>query len=211
MSDPIRILLVDDHTVARNGMRLMLSSAPDLDIVAEAESASATLQLLRTQRFDVVLLDIGLPDKNGIELLKAVRERKPAPAVIMLSMYSEDIYAVRAFRQGAAGYLTKNSSSAMVISAVRAAAAGGKYVTPSQVEKLADVVSGTSNLSHDALSDRELEVFKLIAAGETLVNIGTILHVSPSTVTTYRARILGKMGLKTNADLTRYAAEAGLL
>jgi DNA-binding NarL/FixJ family response regulator len=210
-NDKIRILIVDDHTVARNGMRLMLGSASDIEVTGEAESVKDALALIRTESFDVALVDISLPDKSGLDLLKQLREKSPKTAVVIMSMYAEDVYALRAFKQGASGYLTKNSSSATVVEAVRKAAAGGKYVSPSLVEKLANMLAGESSASHETLSDRELDVLKMIAAGESLVHIAERLHLSPSTVTTYRSRILEKMGMKSNAELARYAFEHGLL
>lgn len=208
----INVLLVDDHAMVRNGVRMMLSSADDIAVVAEADNAQDALRLALHHEIDVALVDISMPGKNGLELLKLLRQRKPKLAVLMLSMYSEEIYAVRALKLGAAGYLTKNSPETTLVDAVRKAAAGGKYVSASLVEQFADMLGGGGNLAlHAALSDRELEVLKLIAAGESLVNIGASLHLSPSTVTTYRARILEKMGMKTNAELTRYASHTGLV
>lgn len=207
----IKVLLVDDHAVVRNGMRLMLGTADDIEVAGEAETAQDALRMSRDEQFDVVLVDINLPDKSGLELIKLLREERPKTAVLVLSMYSEEIYAMRAFKHGAAGYLTKSSTAAMVVAAVRKAASGGKYVTPAMMEKLAGMIGGDSVGSHEALSDRELEVLKLVAAGESLVRIADTLHLSPSTVTTYRARVLDKMGMKSNAELTRYAFENGLL
>ncbi|SNS72924.1 two component transcriptional regulator, LuxR family [Noviherbaspirillum humi] len=209
--EKIRVLLVDDHTVARNGMRLMLGAAPDLEVTGEAETVRDALAQMKREAFDVALVDISLPDKSGLELLKLMREQNPKMAVVIMSMYGEDVYAIRAFKHGAAGYLTKNSSSAEVVSAVRKAAGGGKYVSPAMVEKMASMLGGGNLSSHEGLSDRELDVMKMIAAGESLVAIAERLHLSPSTVTTYRARILEKMGMKSNAELTRYAFEHGLL
>ena len=210
-TEPIKVLLVDDHTVARNGVRLMLSSASDIRVVGEAETAADALQLVREQRFDVALVDIALPGKNGLELLKSLRAAQPALAVLILSTYSEEIYALRALKLGAAGYLTKDSPTATLVAAVQKAASGSKYVSPSLAEKFAGMIGGKSAASHEALSNRELEVLKLLARGESLIRIGEMLHLSPKTVTTYRTRILEKMGLNSNAELTRYAVENGLL
>lgn len=207
----IKVLLVDDHAVVRNGMRLMLSSADDIDVAAEAESVQEALSISREHELDVALLDINLPDKSGLDLIKLLRDERPKLAVLMLSMYSEEIYAVRAFKHGAAGYLTKSCNAATVVAAIRKAASGGKYVSPAMMEKLAGVICGDSMGSHETLSDRELEVLKFVASGESLVRIAGMLHLSPSTVTTYRARILEKMGMRSNAELTRYAFENGLL
>ncbi len=210
-AEPIKVLLVDDHTVARNGVRLMLSSASEIRVVGEAATASDALRLVRDQNFDVALVDVALPGKNGLDLLKSLRVAQPGLAVLILSTYSEEIYALRALKLGAAGYLTKDSPTATLIAAVRKAATGGKYVSPSLAEKFVGMISGQSVASHEALSNRELEVLKLLARGESLIRIGELLHLSPKTVTTYRTRILEKMGLASNAELTRYAVENGLL
>ncbi|WP_241687805.1 response regulator transcription factor [Janthinobacterium sp. 17J80-10] len=207
----IKVLLVDDHTVARNGVRLMLSEAHDIEVTSEAESAEEAARLVRTQAYDVALLDIALPGKNGLDLLKQLRMDKPKMAVLILSMYSEEVYAIRALKLGASGYLTKNNPSAPLIAAVRKVAAGGKYISPGLVDKLADMVDSESRMPHEILSDRELEILKLIASGESLVTIGLMLHLSPKTITTYRTRILEKMDLTSNADLARYARANDLL
>jgi DNA-binding NarL/FixJ family response regulator len=211
MGKTIKVLLVDDHAIARNGVRLMLSEAEDIAVEGEADNAQSALQLVRERHFDVALLDIAMPGKNGLDLLKQLRSEQPKLAVLILSTYSEEIYAIRAFKMGAAGYLTKDSPTSALIAAVRKAAAGGKHVSPTMMEKLVHVIGGGATGSHEALSNRELEVLKLIAAGESLVKIAEILHLSPHTVTTYRARILEKMDLGSNAELTRYAIENGLL
>lgn len=209
----IRILLVDDHTVVRNGVRLMLSSEGDIVVEGEAANAQDALRLVREQDFDVALVDIAMPGKNGLELLRQLRVEKPKLAVLILSTYSEEVYAVRALKLGAAGYLTKDSPATALTAAVRKAASGGKYLSPALAEKLAGMIGGGGNgaSSHESLSNRELEVLKMIAAGESLVKIAEILHLSPNTVTTYRTRILEKMGMTSNAELTRYAIENGLL
>ncbi|MES2261262.1 MAG: response regulator transcription factor [Pseudomonadota bacterium] len=209
--EPIRVLLVDDHAIARNGVRLMLGTASDIAVTGEAGNAHEALQLLASNSYDVALLDITMPGKNGLDLLKQLRGEQPRLAVLMLSTYSEEIYAVRALKLGAAGYLTKDAPTATLVTAVRKAAAGGKHVSEAVVEKLATLIGGGSSANHEALSNRELEVFKLIAAGESLVRIGEALHLSPNTVTTYRSRILEKMGLASNAELTRYALEHGII
>jgi DNA-binding NarL/FixJ family response regulator len=211
VTNKIRVLLVDDHVIVRNGVRLMLGEADDISVEGEAETAQRALQLVRAQDFDVALVDIAMPDKNGLDLLKLLRAERPKLAVLILSTYTEEIYAMRAFKLGAAGYLTKDSPSSALITAVRKAATGGKHVSPALMEKLASMIGGGAVGSHEALSNRELEVLKLIAVGESLVKIAETLHLSPHTVTTYRARILEKMGLSSNAELTRYAVENGLL
>jgi DNA-binding NarL/FixJ family response regulator len=213
VTDKIKVLLVDDHAIVRNGVRLMLSEADDIAVEGEADNAQQALLLLRERHFDVALLDIAMPGKNGLDLLKQLRAEMPKLAVLILSTYSEEIYAMRALKAGAAGYLTKDSPTNALIGAVRKAAAGGKHVSPALMEKLVQAIGGgvSGSGSHEALSNRELEVLKLIATGESLVKIAETLHLSPHTVTTYRARILEKMSLASNAELTRYAIENGLL
>jgi DNA-binding NarL/FixJ family response regulator len=210
-NEKIRVLIVDDHIIARNGVRLMLSTADDIDVVGEAETAEAAMQLVQTERLDVALLDIALPDRSGLELLKSIRAVRPGLAVLMLSMYAEQVYAVRALKLGAAGYLTKNTPAGTIADAVRKAAAGGHHVSSTLTETLASMISRGSGQAHEALSHRELEVLKLLVAGESLVRIAEMLHLSPSTVTTYRSRILTKTGTRSNVELTRYALETGLL
>jgi DNA-binding NarL/FixJ family response regulator len=209
-SETIKVLLVDDHTVARNGVRLMLSAATDIRVDGEAGTAEDALAIANAQAFDVALVDIALSGKNGLDLLKTLRAAHPDLAVLILSTYSEEIYAVRALKLGASGYLTKDSLTATLIDAVRKAASGAKYVSPSLAEKFAVMLGGRPAASHESLSNRELEVMKRLAKGESLVAISETLHLSPKTVTTYRTRILDKLALNSNAQLARYA-ENGLL
>ena len=211
MSDRISVLLVDDHAIARNGVRLMLGTAPDISVEGEAGDAVEAMERVAERSFDVALVDIKMPGKNGLDLLKCLRTEYPRMAVLILSTYDEEIYAVRALKLGASGYLAKDTPTSTLVEAVRKAASGGKHVSPALLEKLASLVGGGATGDHEALSNRELEVFKLIAAGESLVRIGEKLHLSPNTVTTYRSRILDKMGMSSNAELTRYALEQGLI
>jgi len=211
MGDKITVLLVDDHAIARNGVRLMLGTAADISVEGEAGNAVEAMERVAERSFDVALVDIKMPGKNGLDLLKTLRSEYPRMAVLVLSTYSEEIYAVRALKSGASGYLTKDAPTATLVEAVRKAAAGGKHVSPALLEKLATLVGGGPSGDHEELSNRELEVFRLIAQGESLVRIGEKLHLSPNTVTTYRSRILEKMGMSSNAELTRYALEHGLI
>lgn len=209
---PIRVLLVDDHSVVRCGLKIMLSSDPGIEVCGEAASAAEALLLLQQLTFDVMLLDLILPDRNGLDLLKHLRERYSSMAVLIVSAQPEKAYAIRAFRLGAAGYLGKDIEPATLVEAVQKVAAGGKHVSPSVLQKLAGVISGKETMApHERLTDREMEIFRLLATGMSLVAIGMQLNVSPSTVTTYRARILEKTALKNNADITRYAVDHGLL
>lgn len=210
-NEKIRVLLVDDHTIVRSGVQLMLETEEGIQVAGQAETAQQAMSMVREADFDVALVDIALPGKNGLELLKMLRAEKPKLAVLMLSTYSEEVYAVRAIKHGAAGYLTKNSATEVLVAAVRTAAAGGKYISAAVGEKLANLMHGQMVTSHETLSDRELEVLKLIAVGESLVSIADKLHLSPHTVTTYRTRILEKIGVSGNAKLAIYALEHGLL
>ncbi|KIF82479.1 response regulator [Noviherbaspirillum autotrophicum] len=211
MSDKaIRVLLVDDHAMVRKGLQLILNATGDIQVAACAESTAEAFSKLKEQEFDVALVDIAMPGKNGLDLLRQIRDSHPKLPVLVLSMYDEEVYAVRALKLGAAGYLTKNSQDSILIDAIRKAAAGGKYISAKLAEKLASLIGGQSAFPHETLSDRELEVLKLIAAGESLVRIAAMLHLSPNTVTTYRARIMGKLQAKSNSDLTHYAIEHGL-
>jgi DNA-binding NarL/FixJ family response regulator len=211
LAKKIRVLLVDDHAVVRTGVRLMLGAADDIEVAGESETAQDALRLCREQDFDVALVDVAMPGKNGLEFLKLLKSEKPNLAVLFLSMYSEDIYAVRALKLGAAGYLTKNSPTATIVAAVRKAAAGGKYISVEVVEQVAHQIGGGPMAFHEALSNRELEVLKLIVSGASLAKIAETLHLSPKTITTYRTRILEKTGLGSNVELARYALESGLL
>jgi DNA-binding NarL/FixJ family response regulator len=206
----IRVLLVDDHVVARNGIRLMLGTDDGIEVVAEAETARAALYMLQSQAFDVAIVDIGLPDQNGLQLLKQMRREQPRLAVLMLSMYAETVYAVRALQYGAAGYLTKNCNASVLLGAVHKAASGGKYISSAVTEDLADMISGSRMAWHETLSDRELEVLRLLAAGQDLADIAKILHLSINTVGTYRTRLLEKTRAKNNVQLTRFAIEHGV-
>jgi len=207
----IRVLLVDDHSVVREGVRLMLAAAADIRLAAEAADAGSAIQAVRRGAIDVVIADVNLPDRNGLELLGMIKRERPDLPVLMLSMYTEDAYAVRALQLGAAGYLTKNVEAEVLAGAIRKAAAGGTYVTPLLAEKLAAALqTGTGLAPHERLSAREFEVMRHIVAGTSLVDAAAQMHLSPKTVTAYRARILEKTGLSNNAELMRYALERKL-
>jgi two-component system, NarL family, invasion response regulator UvrY len=207
-----RILLVDDHAIVREGLKTILAKADDLEVVGEAGNAPEAMGILRAIPIDLMLLDIGLPGKTGVELLRMAKGEFPRLRTLVLSSYPEDQYAVRVLKQGAAGYLTKESAPELLLTAARKVAAGGKYVSPSVAEKLLDDITGdTGRPLHDQLSDREFEVFRMIATGKSLTDIANALHVSIKTVSTHRTRILEKTGFRSNADLTRYALEKGIL
>lgn len=207
----IKVLLVEDHAVVRNGARIMISTTDDIIVEGEASNVYEARALIKQKKFDIVLLDISLPGINGLEFLKSLHKERSKLPVLIFSMYPEEIYAMRALQLGAAGYLAKNSSIDHLTAAIRKVAQGGKYVSAELSERLASIIGGGSLLTHEKLSDRELEVFKLLAAGIPLIKIAAILHLSASTITTYRSRILEKTGFKSNIELARYALESGLL
>ena len=207
----IGVLLVDDHAVVRQGLRLMLGAASDIRIDGEAADTREALQCIRERGFDVVIADVSLPDRNGLELLRMIKAEQPSLPVLMLSMYTEDAYALRALQLGAAGYLTKTVDAAVLAEAIRKAACGGKYVSAEMAEKLAMAFDARAEVApHERLSAREFEVLRHIVAGTSLVGAAAAMHLSPKTVTAYRARILEKFGFTSNAELMRYALERRL-
>ena len=208
----IRVVLVDDHTIVRRGIRQILSDSDDIEVVGEASNAGEMMQTLRSQPCDVLVLDISMPGKNGIDALKSVKKEWPKLQVLMLSMYPEDQFALRALRAGAAGYLTKHSPPEKVVEAVHRVASGKKYITPETAESLAGVLDVNPDQAlHELLSDREFQTLRFIASGKTLSEVAETLCISPKTVSVYRARLLDKMKLKNNSELTHYAIKAGLI
>lgn len=204
----VRILIADDHAVVRGGLRQFLAETPDLKISGEAASGREALTLVRREAWDLVLLDITLPDVNGLEVLKRIKREKPELPVIVFSMFSEDEYASTALDAGASGYLAKESPPEEILEAIRRVTKGGRYVSPALAEKLLSGTLGPARRArHDKLSAREREVLLMLSRGTPLTEIGSRLHLSVKTVSTYRARILEKLDLKTNADLTRYVIE----
>jgi len=207
-----RILLVDDHVVVREGIKKIFVERPREAIFGEASSAQEALRLVREKPWDVVVLDISLGGRNGLEILKEMKNVHPKLPVLILSMHSEEQYARRAFKGGASGYITKSSSRAEILNAIDKVIGGGKYVSPVFAEKLvADMERGINGPPHAILSDREFEVMRLIGSGKTVTEIAELLSLSDRTISTYRARILEKMGMKTNAELIRYVIENKLL
>ena len=208
----IRVLVADDHAIVREGVKNILNSAPDIQVVCDVDDGHAVLKALETQDVDVVLLDISMPGLPGLDTLKRIKERTPGLPVLMLSVHPEELYAVRSLKAGASGYLTKASVPEELIDAVREARKGGKYITKALAWLLAESVSQASGQPlHETLSDREYQVLRLIAKGNTVSAIAQQLALSVKTVSTYRARILDKMKMKTNAELTYYAVENGLV
>ena len=208
----IAIAIADDHAIVRRGIAQILSAENDLSVVGEASNYAEVMDLVRRGGIDCLLLDISMPGRNGIDTLKQVKIEAPRIAVLVISMYPEDQYAFRAFKAGASGYLTKLSAADQLIPAIRQVARGRRYVTPELAEALMSYIDRDPDIpAHDALSDREFQTLRLIAAGQTLTQIGAALALSPKTVSAYRARLLAKLDLSTNAELTRYALEHKLV
>lgn len=209
----IRVLIVDDHAIVRHGLRQIVSETDDIRVEGEAENSAQAIRELRERTFDVVLLDISLPDKNGIETLKQIRRDWPSTAVLMLTTHAEDEFGVRSIKAGAAGYLTKQSAASQLVTAVRQVAAGRKYINPSLAEELARMVGGDNDArpSHELLSDREYQTFIMIASGKSLSEMAASLSLSPKTVSVYRSRVLEKMQLKNNVEIAQYAVKNGLV
>lgn len=205
----MRILIVDDHAIVREGLRRILRDEIDGVTVDEATTAAEALAQARAHELDLVILDLSLPGRGGLDLLKELHQDRPSLPVLVMTMYSEEQYAVRAFRAGASGYLTKGSASTELTAAVRKVAAGGKYVTPTLAERLASSLSAPQ--LHALLSDRELQVLRMLASGRTVKQIGHELSLSEKTISTYRTRLLDKLQLQTTAELIRYAVDAGLV
>lgn len=208
----IRVLVADDHAVVRRGLRQILAETTDILVEGEAPTAPDVLRLVGEQRWDVVVLDINMPGGNGIELLADIRRLRPEVPVLILTVYSEEQYAVRAIKAGAAGFLTKESAPDKLIEAVRKLASGGRYVSAELAETLASVLAGEeAGAPHDRLSNRELEILRMIASGKTVSQIAECLSLSVKTVSTHRTRLLKKMSMKTNAELMHYAVRAKLV
>ena len=208
----MRILIVDDHAVVRQGIRQILAEMSGLVVIGEAGNGGDALRLLREESWNIVLLDIGLPGKNGIEVLKQIKAEWKKLPVLMLSMYPEDQYALRAIRAGAAGYMTKESAPDELLNAINKVKNGGRYISADVAEKLVFELDEAKNeLPHQGLSDREFEVLRLIASGKSVSEIADMLSLSVKTISTYRSRILEKMKMKHNAELTHYALKHELV
>ncbi|HTR28780.1 MAG TPA: response regulator transcription factor [Puia sp.] len=208
----LRILIADDHTVVRKGLKqILLEEFPSAEITESADAATLFMKVLR-EEWDVVITDISMPDKSGLEVLQQIRRDHPRLPVLILSAHSEDQYAIRALKAGANGYLCKDSASEELVTAIRRILLGKKYITASLAEKLAfHLDQDSDHPPHESLSDREFEVMKFLASGKVVSEIASQLCLSVTTISTYRARILTKMNMKTNYDLTRYAMENNLL
>ncbi|ABO57851.1 response regulator transcription factor [Burkholderia vietnamiensis] len=208
----IKVLIADDHTLVRDGLRHILQNATGFEVAGEACDGPSTIALVRSTPAQVLVLDLSMPGRNGVELIKQIKDEKPALRVLVLTMHAEQQYAVRAFRAGASGYLTKESASAELVGAVTKVATGGVYVSLTMAEQFAQSLNEPAEtLPHQRLSDREFDVFRRIAAGQTLTEIAQSLCVSAKTVSTYKTRILEKMQMPHEAALVRYAMRHKLL
>jgi DNA-binding NarL/FixJ family response regulator len=208
----IKVLIVDDHPIMRRGLKQVLSEASDIVVAGEASNGQEALNQVLEKEFQVVLLDISMPGRSGLEVLSQLKRLKPALSILILSTYPEEQYAVRALKSGAAGYLTKESLPEELIAAIRKVARGGKYVSAALAEKLAlDLSDDTAKPLHETLSDREYQVMCMIASGKTVKVIAEELALSVKTISTYRRRVLDKMKMKNNAELTHYAIQQRLV
>jgi two-component system, NarL family, invasion response regulator UvrY len=208
----ISILIADDHALFREGLKQILARHKEIRVADEASNGSEALAHVMRGKYDLVLLDISMPGRGGLDILAEIRRERPDLPVLILSMHPEEQYAVRVIKAGAAGYLTKESAASDLIHAIKKVAAGGKYISPGVAERLADAIEHSHDgPSHLTLSNREFQVMKMLASGRTLKEIADELILSEKTITTYRSRILEKMQLRNNVELSRYAMKHGLL
>ena len=208
----MKILICDDHKIVRDGLRQILQQLQDVTLIEEAGTGSEALAQLKVNDFEVLLLDISLPDKSGLEVLQSVKTKWPLTNVLMLSMHPQEQYAIRAIKLGASGYLTKDTASEELLTAVKKISSGGKYISQSFAESLASYLDkDTIRQKHEILSDREFEIMIKIANGRSLQDIGNELFISIKTVSTYRSRIMGKMNMNKNTELTKYCLENNLI
>lgn len=208
----MRILIADDHAVVRKGLKQIITDDfPSAEIIEVGDVESLLVHVIKAN-WDVIICDISMPGRSGVEALEQIKQIKPCIPVLMLSMHSEDQYAMRVLKAGAAGYLNKSTVHEDLIRAIQVVRLGRKYITPSIAERLADLLSGSDReMLHENLSNREFEIFKMIASGKSISEIAEQLSLSPTTVSTYRSRILEKMSIRSNADITKYALENGLI
>lgn len=207
----IRIVIADDHAIVREGLKRIVSEAPGLEIVGEAADGGQVIQAIRELEFDVLVQDLSMPGRSGMELIKQVKSEKPRLRILVLSMHEELQYAVRAIKSGASGYLTKESAPALLVQAIHKVAGGGAFISAEVAEQLAlGAMPGVESKSHESLSDREFEVFKLLVAGVSVTEIGSRLNLSAKTVSTHKSNLMQKMGLGNQSELIRYAIKHGL-
>ena len=212
MTDKIHVLIADDHAIVRQGLRLILSETDDLVVAGEAEDGAEAVALSRQMHWDVFLLDVSMPNRDGIDTLKQLKKEFPRSPVLILSMHPEEQFAVRALKAGASGYLNKQSAPELLVTAIRQVANGKKYVSAAVAQQLANAISDDNDKSpHERITDRELQVLSLIASGKTLTEVADTLNLGVATVSTYRARLLEKLRLRNTAELIRYGLEHGLV
>ena len=208
----IKVLIADDHALIRKGLKQMLDDTDDMRVIGEAENGMQAIRMAEETAYDVVLLDISMPDKHGVEVLKQLKANKPQLPVLMLSMHPEEQYALRAMKAGAAGYLNKQSAPMQLVNAIRQVASGKKYISTELAEQLANGLSqGYQELLHQTLSNREYQTLCLMASGKKLSEMADIMSLSPKTVSVYRSRLLEKMKLKNNAEAIHYAISNHLI
>lgn len=208
----IRILIADDHTIVRSGLKQLLSGESDFIVAGEAANGLEALKQLREQPFDVLLMDMSMPGRSGIELIKQVKSEYPKLAILVLSMHKEEQYAIRAMKAGAQGYLTKESAPDLLISAIRKVARGGVYISTSAAERMATELYGNRDATpHTSLSDREYQIFRMIVSGMTISGIADKLSLSVKTISTHKTRVLQKMNMTNAAELIHYAIRHQLL
>lgn len=208
----IDILIVDDHAIVREGLNTILKFEKNFNVAGMAKNSAEALKFVANKKLDVIILDISLPGRSGLEIIKEVKKIQPAIKILMLSIYPEDRFAIRAFKAGASGYLTKEMAPEMIVEAIRKLSTGGKYITPAIAERLADELNELSEKTpHERLSDREFDVMCLIGLGKSLIEIAEKIGISDRTVSTYRTRIIKKMNLKSNSDIIQYVIDNGLV
>src|SRR5689334_22118282 len=208
----IRVVIADDHTILREGLRQLLTSAPDIDVVGEAGDGHEVMTRVRGDEFDVLLLDMSMPGRSGIELIKLVKSERPKLRILVLSMHEEQQYAVRAIKAGAAGYMTKESATAQLVAAIRKVAAGGAFISAAVAEQFAlGAMPNATAEPHATLSDREFQIFKMLVEGSSVSHIADRLNLSVKTVSTHKAHIMQKMGMGNQSELIRYAIEHHLM
>jgi two-component system invasion response regulator UvrY len=207
----IKIIIADDHPLFRRGLKHALEETPDIEVIGEASNGDSLLSMIKSDNLDMVLLDISMPGKSGLDLLKQLKSEYSKLPILILSVYPEEQYAVRFIKAGASGYLTKESAAEKLAEAIRKIAAGGKYASTAIIEKLAFDFSDSDKPLHETLSDREYQVFGMISIGKSLTEIGVDLSLSVKTISTHRTRILEKMKMKKNAELIHYAITRDLL
>lgn len=208
----IRIVIADDHEIVRAGLKQIISDDNDMEVIGESNNGEKLIELVKKNDYDVVLLDLKMSGLSGIEVIKHIKAIKPELPIIVLSMHAEDQYAVRTIKAGASGYVTKETAAENLITAVRKVVSGGKYISSTLAETLAESIAGGGiDLPHEKLTDREFQVLCMIASGKTVSEIGSELFLSVKTISTYRQRILEKMNMKNNSELTHYAIKNNLL